>query len=128
MARPRKGEDEIRWRRDVWLSTDEWHEVKRRAASARLPIRQYIRHAALGRRIKPMPSVENIDAWQQLARTTGNLNQLARHANESGNVEVAELSTVLSALRDDVESLRRLLIGVDNHAGDDDDDDEDAAR
>ena len=123
MARPRKGEDEIRRPRDVWLSDDEWDEIKRRADAARLPIRQYMRHAALGRRIKPMPSVENIDAWQQLARTTANLNQLARHANESGDVEIMQLSSVLRTLRDEVESLRGLLIGVDDDA----DDDEDAA-
>ena len=125
MGRPRKGEDEIRRPRDIWISDDEWSDIKSRAAAARLPIRQYVRQAALGRAIKPMPSVENIDAWQQLARTTANLNQLTHYAHQSGDIDLVELSSVLATLRDDVESLRGLLIGVDND--DDDDDDEDAA-
>ena len=123
MGRPRKGEDEIRRPRDIWISDDEWSDIKSRADAARLPIRQYVRHAALGRRIRPLPTVANIDAWQRLARTTANLNQLAYHANTSGDVDLAELSPVLSSLRDDVESLRGLLLGVDH---DDDDGDEDA--
>lgn len=118
MARPRKPEAEKRRRRDVWLSDAEWAEVERRAAAARLPVRQYIRRAALGKRIRAAPSVANLDAWRQLARAVANLNQYQAAIN-AGQAH-GYPPELIGELREQVEALRAELIGVRRTGGDDD--------
>ncbi|MBF0394705.1 MAG: plasmid mobilization relaxosome protein MobC, partial [Alphaproteobacteria bacterium] len=102
-GRPRKSDDDIRRRRDIWLSDLEWDEIQLAAELARLPVRVYARRLLLKNRITAAPSVQNLAAWSELARLAGNLNQIARHANETGQLrvanEVAEVSDVVARLR-----------------------------
>ncbi|MBF0306844.1 MAG: plasmid mobilization relaxosome protein MobC [Alphaproteobacteria bacterium] len=64
------------------------------------------------------PSVENRAAWIELARTTANLNQIAKHANERGELAIGG---ELVELRRAIERLRAELIGAiyDDEDGDD---------
>lgn len=119
MARPQLPENERRKRRDVWLSDDELAEVTERARAAGLPVRQFIREAALSSRIIAAPPVANTKAWRDLAPVAANLNQLTRHANTTGEL-AADLPQVLEHLARQVDELRAVLIGI--RPGDEDDD------
>lgn len=60
-----------------------------------VPRGEYVRKTLLGRPPRPVPKI-NADAYRELARAAGNLNQLARRMNEGGeNIEEirAELKT-----------------------------------
>lgn len=75
-------------------------------------IAEYLRSLGLGRRSRlprQVPPI-NAEAWAALAPVVANLNQLARRANEGGNVDVA-LIPVLSDIRQRVMALRAALLG-----------------
>lgn len=65
-----------------------------------------IRHAA-----SRIPSVNRV-AWADLARTAGNLNQLARAVNEGRLPGDADLSATLTELRAQLDRVRAELIGI----------------
>lgn len=59
---------------------------------------QWLREAAFKNAPKPIPEI-NREAWADLARLGGNLNQVAKHLNEGGKIEVGELRSLLDQLR-----------------------------
>lgn len=69
---------------------------------------EYLRLAALKVPPRVVPEI-NREAWSDLARASGNLNQLARIANEQGKVSGRD---GLIEMRDNVEAVRRLLLGI----------------
>lgn len=96
----------------VRLTALEWSTIVAQADGA--PLADHLRRAALGRRavgLVRVPAV-NADAWVELARGAANLNQLAHAANAGFVVPAHDLIPVLEKLRDDVQALRRLLIGL----------------
>ena len=70
---------------------------------------QWLRMAALGRLPPAVPAL-NVQAWAELARLAGNLNQAQAAINRSdGDTHQIEL---LDELREAVSALRRELIGA----------------
>lgn len=74
-------------------------------------IAEHFRRAEKNQRPASLPAPEiNRNAWVQLSRTTGNLNQLA-HAINIGRATGVELKTLVD-LRIQVEHLRSALLGL----------------
>lgn len=71
---------------------------------------EWMRVAAMGRRLPVGIPEVNREAWAALARTVGNINQLA-HAANAGQPVVVD-SHLLAEVRDQVQALRRQLLGV----------------
>lgn len=117
MARPRLSVDQKRFRRDVWLNNGEWSAVIAHAKEAGLPTRTYCRRVLLRKHIRPIPEL-NREAWAELARLAANINQLAHHANASG--ELGQL-VELQAVARQVAALRLQLIGADTDEDEADD-------
>jgi len=95
--------------------TSEERDLLRRFAEARgLSLSDFIRTAALGRKLPlPPPAPEDRIAYQELARVGNNLNQLLRaiHGGTASVVE-PELLTILSA---EVRRLGLRFLGVTSH-------------
>jgi hypothetical protein len=88
------------------------------AASVSMPPSSYIRNAALGRRLVVLPQL-NREAWRDLGRTSGLLNQ-ALAAVHGGKLP-DDLRPALSDMAEQVRLLRLDLV-----AGGDDDEEEHA--
>lgn len=80
------------------------------AERAGLTVAEWLRVAGMGQQIKSIPAI-NRAAYAELARLAGNLNQLIAAAHKSGSVPMQQLSTILSALRGEVQKLRTELLG-----------------
>jgi len=103
MARPKLPADQVRHRRDVWMSAAEWAAVCEAAAAAAQPVRAYCRRVLLGKRIAAAPSVETRKAWVELARVHANLNQVAHALNgavKAGMKRTPELREIAELLRE----------------------------
>jgi hypothetical protein len=59
----------------------------------------YLRDIFANNAPRPIPAI-NIAAWQDLARASSNLNQLARHINSNGQASITEIQNALEAFRD----------------------------
>ncbi len=88
-----------------------------RAARMRMTPAQWLRAAALSRRL-PAPPVDAINREQyvELARLAANLNQLTHLANMGRNVTVAD--GLLERLLAETQRLRRALLGVEDRDDD----------
>lgn len=92
----------------VRLTEDEYANLFTKAKER--GIAEYLRATGLNKK----PNLRNIvpdinaEAWVELARVAGNLNQLARHANE-GLVVSSQLTPVLDTLYGEVIRLRESL-------------------
>ena len=62
-----------------------------------VPRGEYVRKTLLGRPPRPVPKI-NADAYRELSRAAGNLNQIARRMNEGG-AEVEETRAALKSFR-----------------------------
>lgn len=82
----------------------------------------YMRLAALDR-LPPMIPPLNREAWSELARLSSNLNQHQRAINE-GRIDSQVEPSDIEALREQVDALRRQLIGMDHDVGGDCDESE----
>ena len=104
-GRPKKTEATGRDSRvHALFTTAEKARVKRAASAGGLSISEYVRRRTLGR---PVTSRVDADAERQLRRIGVNLNQLARIANTSGQVERAdELDVLVTELRQAIAGLR----------------------
>lgn len=80
----------VRMNDDELLSLDEKRGQFKRG--------EYLRLAFFNALPPQIPEL-NIKVWQELARASANLNQLARHANSTQIIEVNELREQLSAFR-----------------------------
>jgi len=71
-----------------------------KAQAAGLPLSTFIREAALGKKISPLPTV-NAKRWAELAPLQSNLNQLLRHLNGGvpAKVELSLVETLLCEVR-----------------------------
>lgn len=102
----------------VRVSAAEYEALRERAAHMGMTPAQYLREAALSRRLPspPVPAV-NREQYAELARLSANLNQLMRAVNSGRPVTVdAEL---LAAVANEVRRLRLALIGVEDDRQDD---------
>lgn len=76
-------------------------------------ISEWLRAHGLGRKPRTARQVPelNREAWQDLAHCLGNLNQIARHLNEGGHVEVGRIERLIAEIRTQVHGLRLALLG-----------------
>jgi len=93
----------------VRVSPAEHETLATKAAEMGIPPAQWLRDAALKRRLPslPVPAI-NRKQYAELARLSANLNQLAHAANTGYTVTVAE--KLLSDLQEEVRRLRYALI------------------
>jgi hypothetical protein len=95
----------------VRVSSSEYAALREKAEQLRMTPAQWLREAALSRRL-PSPPVGEINRQQyvELARLSANLNQLTRLANEGERVIVAD--ALLERLTRETKRLRQALLGV----------------
>jgi Mobilization protein NikA len=104
MARPKKTyDDRASSAFRVRLTAAERARLDAKAAAAGVTLSRLIRAAALGYRLPAPPIVR--EAMNELNRVGGNLNQIARHANATGELRIG-LDEALEEVR---RALGRLL-------------------
>ena len=86
--------------------------LRSNAREAHLSISEWVRRAALHRRLPPttVPPI-NIDAYQELCRIGNNLNQLMRAYHSEGGA-IPEFPTLLESLRLMLKTVGMQLIGA----------------
>ena len=101
----------------VRVSAAEYALLRERAASMQMKPAQWLRTAALSRRLPPPPvAAINREQYAELARLAANLNQLTRLANEGQQVTIAP--ALLAQLLAETQRLRLLLLGVKDNVDD----------
>lgn len=102
----------------VRVSPGEHAVLIAKAAHMNLPPAQWLREAALSRRLPspPVPTI-NRQEYAELARLAANLNQLTRLANEGGRVVIA--NGLLERLTLETKRLRLALLGTGGGDADD---------
>jgi hypothetical protein len=96
----------------VRVSEREYAQLREKADQLGISPARWLREAALARRLPPPPvPAINREEYAELARLTGNLNQLARAANEGRAVSVS--TPLLESLMAEVKRLRLALIGAE---------------
>ena len=95
----------------VRVSAAEYATLRTRAEQMGLTPAQFLRHAALTRRLPrpPVPAV-NREQYANLARLAGNLNQLTRRAHAGQNVILTD--PLVKLLRTEINRLRQELLGT----------------
>ena len=95
----------------VRVSAAEYDALRTRAEQMGLTPAQFLRHAALTRRLPspPVPAV-NRDEYAKLGRLAGNLNQLVRRANLGQHVILTD--PLVKLLRAELNDLRQALLGL----------------
>ena len=86
----------------VRFTPEERDELQREGAASRLSLSEFIRAAALRRRLPPQAAPEvNRRTYEELARIGNNLNQLARavHARAVAVIDAALLQQLADAVR-----------------------------
>lgn len=113
-GRPRVPDvDRRRIKVSINLNQPEADQLAFKSEDAGMDTAAYIRIAALGNSITAVPAI-NREAYTELARLAGNLNQLMRHINSDKSVVVngQQLGTGLEKLRAEVQALRAALLGA----------------
>jgi hypothetical protein len=113
-GRPRMPDIERRTAKlTIALNRLEAEQLAFKSEDAGMDTAAYIRVAALGNQITAVPKI-NREAYTELARLAGNLNQLMRHINSSSSVVVngEQLGAGLEKLRAEVQALRAALLGA----------------
>lgn len=107
MPRPRKEASATRQLLVKLRLNEEEHRYLSTAAKlAGLPLASFIRQAALGAQLKVKPTRDQAQLVRQLTAIGNNLNQIARHANQTGDlVTKSDLQHVLNRV---VEAIRRI--------------------
>lgn len=96
----------------VRVSAKEHLQLLDKARQMNMAPAQWLREAALSRRLPPPPvAAVNRAQYAELARLSANLNQLTRHANEGKSVVIAD--ALLQRLTKEVSALRQALLGID---------------
>lgn len=106
---PRPAEELRSIKVSVFLTKNEAAEIRRRASVIAVNPAAYLRTAGMKRLPRPIPSI-NLEAWASLARVAGNLNQYQAAINEGRACGYPP--EVMAELRDQVQALRRDLLGV----------------
>ncbi len=100
----------------VRVSAAEYQALRTKAEAMGLTPAQWLREAALSRRLPAPPVVAiNREHYAELGRLAANLNQLARLANEGQRVTVA--AGLLGKLGAELSRLRLQLIGAEVDRG-----------
>ncbi|MDB5937400.1 MAG: hypothetical protein JWQ01_4744 [Massilia sp.] len=95
----------------VRVSASEYTSLRLKAAQMHMTPAQWLREAALTRRLPSPPvAATNREQYAELTRLAVNLNQLARLANEGGNVKVAD--GLLARMAIEAKRLRLVLLGL----------------
>ena len=102
----------------VFFTSQEASEIQQRASVAAISPAAYLRSAGLTRLPRPIPAL-NREAWADLARVGGNINQYQAAINEGRATGYPP--EILCELRDLVQALRRDLLGVTEIPEEDDD-------
>jgi hypothetical protein len=100
----------------VHLTEEERATLQRRAATAGSPhLAGYVRAAALGQPVPVAAAVPaaNVEQYAALGHAAANLNQVARHLNQGNILTDRDLLPVLRQLYEDLQQVRRLLLGTD---------------
>lgn len=92
----------------IRVSQSEKSRIESKAEQADLSVSEYVRKSALDQSIRSVPEL-NREVWSDLSRALGNLNQLARHANQGQVVEVEPES--FEEMRELIQELRRGVTG-----------------
>jgi len=109
--RPAKPPSERRTiKRRVGFSQDEWALLQARAKECNRPTSRYIREAALGAVIRARPDAATTALVHEVTRIGNNINQLARVANERGELLTA---AAFGQMRDELMQLLRSGLGLD---------------
>ena len=121
MSRPFLPSSSLKTPVSSYLTPAEKAEVIAKAQAAHLTLAAFLRKAALGQRVHAVPT-GNGKKWAELARTTAALSNLAKHANadakriaEGGQQRCVLIDVppdLLASLREEVEALRRDLLGM----------------
>lgn len=99
----------------VHLTAEEHATLRRRAATVGSPsLAGYVRAAALGQPVPVAAAIPpaNVAQYATLGHAAANLNQVARHLNQGTILTDRDLMPVLRQLYEDVQQVRRLLLGV----------------
>lgn len=95
----------------VRVNVSEWDQLQVKASSMGMSPAQWLRHAALTRMLPRRPAPElNRRAYADLARVGGNLNQLAKAANEGRAIE--DIGDLLRELLTTLREVRLRLLGA----------------
>jgi len=94
----------------VRLNSAELADLDSARALVRMQRGEYLRHASMGKLPPTIPAI-NREAWANLARVTGNLNQYQAWIN-AGDVSVGHPPEALRDLADQVQKLRADLLGI----------------
>ena len=97
------------------LTRPYFYAIQKRAEDAGVSLSEYTRQAILNGQVVSRITPQDADTLRKLAGEANNLNQLARHANASGFVQVAvELETlktqiieIINQLSDDWKNCKR---------------------
>lgn len=109
---PKPDEEKRQVRVSVYLTTAELGALDARRGG--MERSEWFRRAGLGKRLAPAIQAVNREAWAALARTSANLNQIARAMNAAGQIHDADLIGILAELHGQVTALRLDLVGI-NH-------------
>lgn len=106
----------------VRLTEDEVAEVKKHADACGLSASELIRRRVLGQRLpKGSAPAVNLEAWRDLSKLIGNVNQVAKHANEQrvadgrAVLDLVQIKALLQKVDDQVQKLRLQLLGADSN-------------
>jgi hypothetical protein len=106
MPRPLLPPNALRKPVELYLAENEREAIEAKAREAGLALSSFVRKAALGQKVATLPQ-PNAVKWEQLARLSANVNQIARAANAGTVVSVdgdllKEVATLVRHLRLDL--------------------------
>jgi len=110
---PKPDEEKRQVRVSVYLTPAELSELDQRRGG--MERSEWLRRAGLAKRLAPAIPAVNREAWAALARTSANLNQIARSMNAAGQISDADLVGILAELHGQVQALRSDLAGAGVH-------------
>jgi len=101
MARPRKAQAEQKTRFMGFRGTlEDEADIKDKAALLKLPYSEYMRLCSRQQTLRVIREEgHDPEKIRQLLFIGNNLNQIARHANETGQIDPTELHAVLAMVR-----------------------------
>ncbi|PRY91732.1 plasmid mobilization protein [Donghicola tyrosinivorans] len=107
-GRPKAAETRSRYL-NIRLTETELAWLRDKAAGAQLS--DFARRRLLGKgEVRPIPEINQL-AWEQLARTAANLNQLTHHANLGRFPHHEDFARALVRLSGNLKEVRERLIG-----------------
>lgn len=110
-GRPKGDPDAVRKRTiGVRVSPAEHAELAAKASAMGMTPAQWLRHAALSRRLPPPPAPPiNVKAYAELSRLAANLNQLTLACRNAGHGKTEGLAAAVAA---ELAKLRQAMLGV----------------